>query len=288
MGASMPLPWLLVASVVLCSFALGLAVYVTLVDEQSPLRRAWTAYVAYLDAEMRFLMIAPRGLHIARVQVGIVLLLFALSLVVGDPLLLALMGLVGLGPRLVLDGQHRAKVADVEKQLDMFLQTLANALRASPSLGEALGSTGRLMRPPMSTEIDLTLKEVSLGMPIEDALRSLTQRIGSPTAASAFTALLVGRSTGGDLPEILEKSAVTLREMARLEGVVRTKTAEGKSQAMVLAVIPFVLLAVIYSFDASWLHPLVDSFLGNIVAGVAFVLWLSAIVLARKILEVDV
>ena len=79
-----------------------------------------------------------------------------------------------------------------------------------------------------------------------------------------------------------------LREMARLEGVVRTKTAEGKTQAYVLGVIPFVLIGAIHMVDEHWLDPLGSSTLGFAIISVAAVLWITAILLARKILAVDI
>ena len=100
--------------------------------------------------------------------------------------------------------------------------------------------------------------------------------------------VLVGRQTGGDLPNILETGASTLREMARLEGVIRTKTSEGKMQTMVLAIIPFALLGMIHYMDNTWLRPLVETSLGNTIIVVATTLWFVAIVLARRILSVDI
>ena len=106
--------------------------------------------------------------------------------------------------------------------------------------------------------------------------------------SGALATLLVARQTGGDLPAILEQSAATLREMARLEGVVRTKTAEGKAQAYVLGAIPFVLIVAIHLVDEHWLPPLFEKPLGLMILAVATTLWVAAILLARRILTVDV
>ena len=76
--------------------------------------------------------------------------------------------------------------------------------------------------------------------------------------------------------------------MSRLEGVVRTKTAEGKSQAYVLGAIPFVLLGAIHLVDENWLRPLTQTFAGYVVIVIATLLWVAAIFSARKILAVDV
>lgn len=76
--------------------------------------------------------------------------------------------------------------------------------------------------------------------------------------------------------------------MARLEGVVRTKTAEGKMQVIVLAVIPFALLGMIHYMDNTWLRPLVETTIGYGIIAVATALWMTALILARRILSVDI
>ena len=106
--------------------------------------------------------------------------------------------------------------------------------------------------------------------------------------SGALTTVLIGRQTGGDLSRILETSAATLREMARLEGVVRTKTAEGKAQAWVLGVIPPLLVALLNWMDPLWLQPLSSGIIGYIIVAIAVVFWVAAIFAARRILAVDI
>ena len=105
---------------------------------------------------------------------------------------------------------------------------------------------------------------------------------------TALASLRIGQRTGGQLPDILERSAQALREMARLEGVVRTKTAEGKAQAYVVGVIPFPLVALLHYIDPGFLNPLLVSARGHLVLAAALVLWLLSIVVAKKVLRVDI
>jgi tight adherence protein B len=191
-------------------------------------------------------------------------------------------------PLASLKRRHKQRLEALELQLDSWLLILANALKATPSLGEAIRASAKIMRPPIGQELDLLLKEINLGTPLDLGIRTMSERIGSPMISGALATILVGRQTGGDIPRILEESAATLREMQRLEGVVRTKTAEGKSQAYVLGVIPFVLIGAIQLIDPNWLKPLTETTIGFIVIGVAMTLWIGAILAARKILAVDV
>jgi Flp pilus assembly protein TadB len=127
-----------------------------------------------------------------------------------------------------------------------------------------------------------------LGTPLDAAILNMSARLKSRLVSSSLATILVGRQTGGDLPAILEQSAATLREMQRLEGVVRTKTAEGRMQAFVLGAIPFVLLAVLHQMDPTYLVPLFETTTGNVVIIFAVILWFSAIIMARRILTVDI
>ena len=144
------------------------------------------------------------------------------------------------------------------------------------------------MQAPMSEEIDLLVKEYELGTPLDRALDNLTTRVSSSTLSGAVLALKVARKTGGNLPEMLESAAAAQRELARLVGVVRTKTAEGKAQAFVIGLIPAPLVLGVHAMDPHFFAPLAQSFLGNLVVAGATALWAVAILMARKILAVDV
>lgn len=276
------------AGALLLAIGVTVGVGVMILNPSSELRRAWGRYEALLDAECRFLLYQRTGASIARMQLGGAALVPVLAFFLDDPILLFLIPPIALAPYFILKQRSVERVRRIEDQLDPWLLMLANALKASPSLGESIGNSAKLMRPPMAEELDLALKEMKLGTPLDQAVLNMSTRIGSQSVSSALATILVGRQTGGDLPKILEESAATLREMARLEGVVRTKTAEGKSQAYVLGVIPFVLIGAIHMVDEHWLEPLGRTTLGFAIIGAAAILWLAAIFLARRILAVDI
>jgi tight adherence protein B len=266
--------------------AVGLAI--VLASPASGLRMRWATYEADLEKEVRFLLYKTTGARIARMQLAVVIGLVLCGVLLEDAIFLFLLPLAVVGPKMILTKRHEERVLKLEQQLDSWLLILANSLKATPSLGEALGSSAKLMRAPISEEVDIALKEITLGTPIDQAILGMSTRIGSLTVSGALATLLVGRQTGGDLPAILEQSALTLREMSRLEGVVRTKTAEGKAQAYVLGAIPFVLVGAIHLVDEHWLPPLFETGLGLAILSVALTLWVAAIFRARRILTVDV
>ena len=264
------------------------ALFFFLSNDKNIVRVRRAEYERWIEKEVRFQLWKTTGKTIARAQLAGMLAILVIAFFSNEWVYLLMEIPAAVVPAIYLTNQHDERIRKLEEMLDSWLLMLANALKASPSLGEAIGSSAKLIRPPFSEEIDLVIKEMKLGTPLDAAILNMSRRVGSRIISSSLATVLVGRQTGGDLPNILETSASTLREMARLEGVVRTKTAEGKMQTMVLAFIPFVLLGMIHYMDNMWLRPLVETNLGYIIIVVATTLWFVAIVLARRILSVDV
>lgn len=283
-GSSTLLFWF---GVIAASVGLALVAFGTVASEDSVLRRAWNERAALDDATLRFVR-APIGGHaFVAIQLGILLTGSITALAYEDIVLLVLAFGVILLMRTVLARRRSQRVTTIEGQLDTWLGSLSNALRSTPSMGEALAVTTEVIRGPISEEIDTLLKQMKVGLALDRAILEFSDRIASPLVTSALAALLVGRQTGGDLPTILNETSAGLREMARLQGVLDAKTSESRMQAYVMLAIPFVVLFAIHRIDTSWLEPLSSTSVGLIASSVAAGLWISAVILARRILDVS-
>jgi tight adherence protein B len=263
-------------------------IYQLMTDKEGPAYKFFMAYADDLERLVRLQYMPTTGLKIAQKQAAVMVGSVVLSLLLSEPLLLLVTVAAAILPKIVLEDKLEKRRRSIDDMLDSFLVALANALKVSPSLGDALRSTAILIRGAIKEDVEYALKEYNLGTPLDQALMNMATRIESRTFSSAMATLLIGRQTGGDLPKILERSASTLREMARLEGVVRTKTAEGKSQAWVLGAMPFVMVIVLQSMDPNWLKPMWTSFIGYVLMFGAGILWILAIIAARRILNVDI
>ncbi len=248
----------------------------------------FSRYLESLDQKLQFLRVRMSSRKLFSLQLlGSGLLVLA-ALLLGRWLPISLVPLAALGPSVVLERKRAQRVAKIEQQVEAWLVAISNALKASGSLGEAIASTTSLIGAPMSEEIDVLVKEYELGTPLDRALDNLAERVGSKTLSGAVLALNVARKSGGNLPDMLANAAAALRELARLEGVVRSKTAEGKAQTFVIGVIPVPMVLVIHWIDPEFFAPLQQSFVGYVIVGIACVLWLVAILAARKIVAIDV
>jgi tight adherence protein B len=270
------------------SFAFLLGAWALIADAQGPAMRYWARYCAYLERKLRLMFIWTPGWHIATGQLVGVVGVLAFHLAVGFDLWWLAELVVVFGPPYQVERMRRQRVEQIESQIDAFMTALANALKAVPSIANAFISVQPLLVPPIQTEVELAAKEMRVGSTLDQALLNMGGRVGSRALDSALSAILIGRQVGGDMPRILETTAHTMREMARLEGVVQTKTAEGKVQMWVLAVVPFVMIGILDWLQPGFFDPLQKSFFGYIAMGIAGLLWLASLVWARKILSVDI
>jgi tight adherence protein B len=246
------------------------------------------AYCERLERDLRYLQLGTRGARLARGQALLALALSALALLLATPWPSLGAGLCLVGPRAALTHLRRQRSDRVAAQIDTGLVAIANALQAGGSLGEALASAARVLASPLSDELTLCLRENALGVPLDDALGNLTERVQRPTVTAALVTLQVARNTGGDVIDTLQTSAANLRELTRLEGVVQSKTAEARAQAWVIAIIPVPLVTLLDALDPSFLAPVWNTASGHLVVMVATVLWAAAVLVAREIMDVDV
>jgi tight adherence protein B len=246
------------------------------------------SYVSHLDRQARLCFVVLSGRRIALWQLGLLAACGLVSLVL--PLAhsgLAALAVVAL-PELHLRRKRRQHVTQLETQIDTLLTALANALKSIPSPAAALASLSTTLPVPMRWEIDKLLGELRVGSTLEQALGSLSQRTRSADLDSALSAVLIGLQVGGNLPSVLENTASTVREMHRLEGVVRTKTAESRAQLWVLAVFPLLVAWGFNAISPSYFDPLRATPLGSAIAMLAFAFWASAMAAAHRILKVDI
>lgn len=270
--------------------AIGAATTVGIVigDASSAPQQLWIRYEQRLDDTLRSMFIAQNGKRIARIQLVLIATTAALSLVFGNPFLLLAAFLIAIAPVAWLGSRRRKRTTELEQQLESWLQLLASALRANPSIGSAIASSSTLASSPLKEEIELVVKKTQLGAPLERALLEMGARAESQTVASALSTLIISQRTGGDVPRLLEEASASLREMARLEGLVRSKTAESKFQAMALAVGPFAFVAGVRFIKPDWFDPLLENgALGYAIIGGALFIWVVAVAATIRILKVE-
>jgi tight adherence protein B len=276
-----------VGSGALLGLAVFLAVAASLLDEQGPLARGFRRYAGYLDALLRGLFLPATGAKLARLQIAALLATVALVLLLDLDYWFAWVGAALLGPSLYLERKKRQRKQELEKQLDAFVLALANALKSIPSVNAAFQSVAETSSSPIKEEIELCIREMRIGCTLDEALLHMAARVGSARLDSVLAAVILGRQIGGNLPRVLESTASSIREISRLEGVLRTKTSEAKMQLYVIGAAPFVLVLALSQMSPGYFDPLQQSPLGYAIGLGAIGSWLLALYLARQVLSVS-
>lgn len=275
-------------SVAVITLALILLTWSQASDETSFCYRYYFRYVSYLQRKLRamFIFSPPELIPIGQLAAAYALTL--VLLIIREPALATIYFIILVAPAWYIDRMRRERLERIDDQLDTFILALANALKSTPSIGAALNSVVSVIEDPIKSEVDLAVKEMKVGSTLEQSLLHMAARVGSRALDSALSSILIGRQVGGNLPKVLETTALTLREMRRLDGVVRTKTAEGRMQLWVIGCMPMVFIVGLNFVMPGYFDPLTKSFIGYVIIAVVTGSWVGAIAVARKVLQVDI
>jgi tight adherence protein B len=192
--------------------------------------------------------------------VGIPILLFLFSFGIkglGSPIVLLIGALVGfMLPRFWLGRRKAGRLNAFNKQLPDTITLLANALRAGSSFLQAIELVVRESRPPVSTEFSRVIREVNLGLPFEQALENMVRRVRSDDLELMATAISIQHTVGGNLAEILDSIAYTIRERVRIQGEIKTLTAQQRLSGYVVGFLPIGLAGFLFVAAPSFMDPM--------------------------------
>jgi tight adherence protein B len=192
--------------------------------------------------------------------VGIPLAMIALSPLIpafGSPLLWLVGALVGfLLPRFWLARRRNSRLGAFNKQLPDTITLIANALRAGSSFLQAIELVVRESRPPISTEFARVIREVNLGLPFDQALDNMVRRVRSDDLELMATAISIQHQVGGNLAEILDSIAYTIRERVRIKGEIRTLTAQQRLSGYVVGFLPIGLAGFLFIAAPGFMQPM--------------------------------
>lgn len=212
------------------------------------------------------------------------------ALLAGAGLWLALL-LGGLGAGLPVVKLVRAAATRCrmfEEKLPEALDFMARALRAGHSITVTMGMAGNELADPIGVEFKTVFDEIGFGIPFNDAMTEMARRMNSHDLDFLVIALLIQRETGGNLTELLEGLAKTVRERIKLQGKVRTLSSEGRFSAILLGSLPFVLGAILSLLNPSYMSALWLSPEGHNILIAGSVLLVVGFVALSRIVKIKV
>jgi tight adherence protein B len=181
-------------------------------------------------------------LRVVLVGVGYLIGRYALGYV-HSGLILAVFGFIA--PIMFVRVHQNRRRAKFVRQLADALMLLTNSLRSGYGFLKGLELVAKEMGDPISKELNRMLREVNLGTTVDDALLNLGRRVNSQDLDIVVGAYLVQKDVGGNLTEIMEKVAETIRERLRIQGDVRVLTTQGKLSGFVVGFMPFVVFLIL-------------------------------------------
>lgn len=181
--------------------------------------------------------------------------------------------------------QKRAKM--LNRQIGDTLVIISNALRAGQSFQQAMNLVSREMAQPTAKEFGRTVRELNLGVSLESALLNMSKRVGSKDLDLLITVILIQRQVGGNLAEVLDNIANTIRERIRIQGEIRTLTAQGRISGLIIGLIPPILIVFISMMNPGYLKPLINTGPGIAMLAAGAVAEVLGIIVIKKIVTID-
>jgi len=236
----------------------------------------------------------------AGLTIGVPVVMYLVGFVVPslqNPLILLLGLLLGfMAPRFWLGRRKSGRLKAFNKQLPDTVTLIANALRAGSSFLQSIELVVRESRPPISIEFGRVIREVNLGLPFDVALENMVRRVKSEDFELMATAIAIQHQVGGNLAEILDSIAFTIRERIRIKGEIRTLTAQQRLSGYVVGGLPFFLALFIYLAAPRFFDPMFASgdpqVLGIPLGVILFVIAIMAMgagfFFIRKIVDIEV
>lgn len=210
--------------------------------------------------------------------------MFRLPLVVT----LLMSSVLGCLPIAWLAWRRKRRLKTFAAQLPEALDMLARSLRAGQSLASGFGLVAKEVPAPLGKEFGRVFEEQNLGVPLEESLRDLADRIPNMDLKFFATAVVLQRQTGGDLAEILDRISSLIRERFTIWGQVQALTGEGRLSGIVLMALPVVIFLAVYYLNRDYVMMLFTDPLGKKMLATAVIMQVIGALVIRKIVNIKV
>lgn len=197
-------------------------------------------------------------------------------------------GLLWMMPIIYVKRKKEQRKKKFNDQLGDALSIFSNALKAGYSYLQAVSSVAKEMPEPISKEFGRVLKEMSFGIDATKTLTNMIQRVDSEDLKLMVTAIVIQKETGGNLAEILDNIAGTIRDRVRLQGEIKTLTAQGRFSGVIVSILPIALGFFIYLMNKPYMMLLFTSPIGKGMLIMAFINEMLGAFMISKITKIEV
>lgn len=191
-------------------------------------------------------------------------------------------------PRWLIQRLRARRLMELECQLPEALRTMAGGLRSGASLAVVIRHVSAHADAPLSQELELVQREQRVGVNFVDAMQHMERRLRSESICLLCASLRVATHTGGNLSETLDSVASTIQRRTQMAARVRTLTAQGRLQALIVGALPVVLLLALSIVSPEDMAPMWHSREGWVVLAVLAVMETAGLLTIRRIVRVDI
>lgn len=195
---------------------------------------------------------------------------------------------LGVSPLLVLRFRKMRRLREFNRHLPEAIDLMSRALRAGHSLAAAIEIVGEECPEPVRTEFREVYRQQTFGLPARDALVQLARRMPMPELGFVVTAMLLQRETGGNLVEVLDRTAGVIRERLRIQGEIRIYTAQGRLTGWILTILPIAMFFLLGMANRGYTRVLIEEPIGRKLVYAGLVLMVIGGLAIRKIVDVKV
>lgn len=191
-------------------------------------------------------------------------------------------------PKIGLKIALKRRLARFNAQIVDGITLLSNSIRSGFSLVQGIDLLVREMPSPISDEFGLMLREHKMGVSLEDSLNNMVARVDSNELKIIVTAILISRTTGGNLSEVFQNISHTIRERNKVQGKINALTSQGKMQGWVVGLMPLFLGVAIYHISPDLMMPMFKTPIGWGFIGVIIIMEIIGAWLIKKIVTIDI
>jgi tight adherence protein B len=261
---------------------------------ESFLEPLFVKYLEKLEKDFTTLNLPFTPMDFLKYQIGGMILTFIIGLILGDGLFLKLLMAIIFSysifiySNLYITNKKKKRKLKFEEQFVDALEMISNAVRSGLSLMQALELVVNEMEEPLSYEVNIVIQSIRIGVSLEAALNNWAERINSPDLDIFVTAVVIQNQTGGNLSEILETLAKTIRERFKIQRQIKTLTAQGVASSYILTGLPIFLVLALMFIQPETMKVLYTTNYGLILSGFIIIMISIGSVFVRKIINIDI
>ena len=240
------------------------------------------------DMADMFMFVDPQRLFL--LNIGGIILIPLLIWLISHDIIMTVSGVIGMAllPRMIYKSLRKRRLKKFETQLPDAFMMISASLQAGASLNMALEGLIKEQPAPLCQEFELLIRQQRIGVDMETALSNMEKRMPSADFLVATSAVKIAREVGGNLIEVMETLADTLRRKAAMEGKIESLTAQGKLQGKVMTGLPILLGVILFQMEPEAMGKMFTTPMGWATLAVIVVMEFLGYMVIRKITSIDV